>query len=138
MRLKLFCKHEYKYFNTREVFVSGTICFFVNKYDFVCKKCGKNITIDGDALSRLLEKEKGNMRKKQILNKDYVYSSKKILIPKYIGTYIYEGKFVDCVLQKYKKYGIDLLELSTNENNEEIIERDSYTKNLFNPKETEW
>ena len=113
--MKLFCKHEYKYFNTdvdARLFSIGFIC----KNGFICKHCGKEIIITEDEIVYELKKEKNNMYKLRIMNKEYNYTNKKLTVMQGYTGHQYEGEFVDFVLQKYKKRGISLSELPHNEN----------------------
>lgn len=115
MLKKLFCmKHDYKFYNIYRKFrFMGYGSKYI--YQFICIKCGKVKNIDGDDLEYDLEHIKRDMALKEFLGKADDYEVKILQIRNCYTGYLntYKGKYVDYVLRKYLKKGIDLEEIDT-------------------------
>lgn len=112
---RLFCKHEYVYY-TKE---PAADTFFLSKeiygsatYKFVCKKCGKVISIDQYDLENELESARSEEKRREALGEPINSGIEQIEIMPYRGIPTqYEGKYVSLLMEKYKKCGIDLHQL---------------------------
>lgn len=113
---RLFCKHEYVYY-TKE---PAADTFFFSRgidgsaiYKFVCKKCGKVISIDQYGLENELESAHSEEKRREALGEPINSGIERIEIAPYRGIPTqYEGKYVSLLMGKYKKCGIDLHQLS--------------------------
>ena len=107
---KLFCKHEYKYYNTKAI-DSLLINYGYNVFQFVCPKCGRKAKVNQLDICDKISKYESIYNKAIVLGKEPIESSK-LSIPRYMNIGIcYESPAVTMVLEKYLKRGIDLLEI---------------------------
>lgn len=106
---KLFCKHTYKYFNTRVSHFNSSWGY--NVFQFVCTKCGKVVEISQLDIDNAYSKYKSIYNKNRVLGKEPIKSSK-LSIRRYMNIGIqYESPAMTLVLEEYAKRGIDLMEL---------------------------
>ena len=112
---RLFCDHKYVYYAMEPA--SDTL--FISKiahdlvtYKFVCKKCGKVISIDQYSLEGQLRSAHREEKRREALGESIDSNVEEIEIMPYHGISTqYKGKYVASVLEKYKKRGIDLQQL---------------------------
>lgn len=117
--MKLFCKHEYAYYNTRrENSIFGSDYLYQPAiYYFVCKKCGKKKHVYQSTVEYDIEKERDRYKKLCTMNKEYEFSqSSELTIKPYIGiSRLYQGNYVSKILSDYKElFNLDLRQLPDN------------------------
>ena len=108
---RLFCKHKYKYYNTRIQYQ----CFGnygYNVFQFVCTKCGKETEVSQLDIDNAIQKTKSIYNKAVALGEEPIKSSR-FCIPRHMDINIcYDSPAATLVLKEYSKYGIDLKELN--------------------------
>lgn len=108
---KLFCRHTYKYYNTRIVYPSFS-SYGYNSFQFVCTKCGKEVEINELDIDNDYSKYKSFYKKGIILGKEPIKSST-LSISRHNNIGIcYHSPAVTLLLEDYAKLGIDLTELN--------------------------
>lgn len=107
---RLFCKHEYVYYNKTEIERNGIMYF---KYYFVCNKCEKIKTITTRELMDQIEYFEVLYKKNEVLGKNRK-GLEDIGIKFYKSTsfsYSRKGKYINMLLDSYRDIGIDLTEI---------------------------
>ena len=106
---RLFCKHQYKYYNRK--IVSDYSSYYV--FQFVCTKCGREFSISEIELQNKLEEYLESYNRHLALG-NVTKTPKSQLSFSRKGNFgvIYEGAYVTWLLEDYLKRGIDLTELS--------------------------
>lgn len=113
--MKLFCKHKYS------LYYVGTyypLCSWntYERYEFVCKNCGKTMTIFSRLLDEELICEKENTLKNRVLNnqKENTECIETFCMKTFSDHALkrYTGEYVNNIKYRYNKKGIDLDEIT--------------------------
>lgn len=107
--MKLFCKHQYKYFNITEKFDG----YFYYVFEFCCTKCGKVKRISEYEIQDVLNNAKSKYNKYIAMGSAKDLDDASLILPNsyYDSNLVYKGKYVSIVLEEYRKKGIDLKEI---------------------------
>lgn len=108
---KLFCKHNYKFYNTDKKYVSYTP---YNVFEFVCDKCGKEKRISDIEIMDVWSTLKSQYKKSLILGGEPIEESK-CVIPSYPMDKYYCGSVATLMIDEYLSRGIDLREIKPND-----------------------
>lgn len=117
--MKLFCKHEYKYYHTDPdygIFKSDWM-YIDAAYCFVCVKCGKTEIVFQEFIEKRLKEKEKEFKKLEILGKlPSLNNESSLYLSPYSGVgSAYCGLHVTDVLNYYKKvYNVDLKQLPNN------------------------
>lgn len=107
---ELFCKHTYKYYNTKVVYPHFSV-YGYNSFQFVCTKCGKEVEVSELDIDNAYSNYKSSYKKGIVFGKDPIKSSK-LSIRRHNNIGIrYESPAVTLILEDYAKQGINLMEL---------------------------
>lgn len=108
---RLFCKHKYKYYNTKVSYVPFSFCGY-NVFQLVCPNCGKKINIDEYEIKHEYSKLKSYYNKNIALGGNHIESSS--FSHSRCGDIgiCYDSPIATLMIEKYLKKGIDLRELS--------------------------
>ena len=110
---RLFCKHQYKYYNTVKKYLPFGI-YRYNVLQFVCTECGKTTEVWVSDINMEYEELESSYRKHIALGGESI-ETKKLSIPcgsvSDIGT-CYISPTVTLLVEKYLKRGIDLRQLN--------------------------
>lgn len=109
------CKHEYKLYNVSEYYPFARPIFAHAKYDFVCKRCGKEKSIKSLNLQDELMDEKTRQAKRKVMDPNYHQCDPEELTIQTMLSSIakeFRGGFVKIVKEKYLKKGFDLNEIN--------------------------
>jgi hypothetical protein len=91
----------------------GEIFLHRAKYDFICKKCQKEITIDADDIENIINKCKEENKKNRALGIKYNIPISTLNILQYWGSgKVYNGIYVTLAIDYYKNKGIDLNQIN--------------------------
>lgn len=108
---RLFCKHKYKYFNTKVVYPFASSWGY-NAFQFVCPKCGKVVEVTETEIDDMYSKYKSKYNKNLALGEPPINSSG-LTIPRHYGCGIrYESPATTLMLEEYSNRGIDLTEIN--------------------------
>lgn len=100
------CKHEYKLYNVSEYYPFLCPIFAHAKYDFVCKRCGKEKSIKSSNLQDELIDEKTRQAKRKVMDPNYhKFDSEELTIQTMLSSVAKEfrGGFVKTVKERYLK-----------------------------------
>lgn len=107
---RLFCKHTYKYFNTRVVYPFASSWGY-NSFQFVCPKCGKVVEITETEIDDMYSEYQSKYNKDLALGKPPINSSR-LFVPRHFSYgRLYETPVTTLVLDEYSNRGIDLTEI---------------------------
>lgn len=107
---RLFCKHKYKYYNTRVEYPFYS-SYGYNVFQFVCTKCGKETEVSQLDIDNAIQKTASIYNKSIVLGKEPIKSSR-FSIHRHMNLGIcYDSPAATLVLEEYLKHGIDLKEL---------------------------
>lgn len=108
--MKLFCKHNYKFYNTQaEMPLFATRA--INNFQYVCTKCGSVKSVDEWEISDMYETLKERYHRMLALGGEEVAKSR-LTIPRHHNCDIcYDGPVATLMIEKMLKKGIDLREI---------------------------
>ena len=111
MLKRLFCKHKYKYYNTKTSYAPFSF-YGYNVFQFICPDCGKKAEIDEYEIKHEYSKLKSKYNKNIALGGSPVESSS--FSHSRCGNcgICYESPVATLMIEKYLKKGIDLRELN--------------------------
>ena len=107
----LFCKHEYKFYNTKvEYPLFGT--YGHNVFQFVCPKCGSEVNISETEIKDMLSDLQSDYRRSLALGGNPIEVSE-LTVPRHLNIdVLYSSPAVTIMLKYYKDKGIDLCQIS--------------------------
>ena len=111
MLKKLFCKHNYKFYNTDKKCV---LYAPYNIFEFVCDKCGKEQRISDIEINDKWSTLKSKYKKSLVLGGEPLEESK-CVIPSYPMDRRYSGPVATLLIDEYLSKGIDLREIKPND-----------------------
>lgn len=108
---RLFCKHKYKYYNTRVEYPAFGI-YGYNVFQFVCTDCGKETEVSQLEIDNAINKAREIYNKAVVLGEEPIKSSK-LSIRRHNNIGIcYDSPATTLVLEAYlKNRRIDLMQL---------------------------
>ena len=107
---RLFCKHNYKFYNTK-VEYSFSNYYRYNDFQFVCTKCGKETSVSEIEIDDMFADLKSSYKKSLVLGGDAVKTSE-LTIPRHRNCDIlYRSPVTTVMLDEYAKRGIDLKQI---------------------------
>ena len=109
----LFCKHTYKYYNTRvEHFLFSSYGY--NVFQFVCTKCGDVVEVSQIDIDDAYSKYKAIYNKSCVLGKEPIKSSELTITRHMDCNVCYSSPATTLLLEEYAERGIDLTQINTN------------------------
>lgn len=112
----LFCKHEYKFYNTKVEYPLFST-YGHNVFQFVCTKCGDEANISEIEIRDMLSELQSNYNKSLALGgKSVKYSN--IVVERHNNiNVLYSSPAVTLMLEYYKNKGIDLSQIDQQHKN---------------------
>lgn len=112
----LFCKHEYKFYNTKVDYPLFST-YGHNVFQFVCTKCGDEVNISEIEIRDTLSELQSNYNKSLALGGKSVKSSN-IVVKRHSNIdVLYSSPAVTLMLEYYKNKGIDLSQINQQHKN---------------------
>lgn len=106
----LFCKHEYKFYNTKVEYPMFSN-YGHNVFQFVCPKCGSEVNITETEIRDMLNDFTSDYNKSLALGGGLIKSSNIIVARHSDIDVLYSSPAVTILLEYYKEKGIDLSQI---------------------------
>lgn len=107
---RLFCKHEYQFYNTKVEYPLFS-SFGHNVFQFVCPKCEDEVNISETEIKDMLSELQSNYNKSLALGGQSVESSNIVVKRHNNIDVLYGSPAVTLMLEYYKGKGIDLSQI---------------------------